>query len=100
MFEELGLVPLRDRNPDPLEPTSERLPFHQPQPVSQALDPDKEDAERIVTELFSFWMAKPDNLPSSYREKARQEPLPRVVCDYIAGMTDSFIYEQYQKYVA
>jgi dGTPase len=68
--------------------------------LSQALDPDKEDAERIVTELFRFWMAKPDNLPSSYREKARQEPLPRVVCDYIAGMTDNFIYEQYQKYVA
>ena len=32
-------------------------------------------------------------------EKAKQEPLARVVRDYIAGMTDNFIYEQYQKYV-
>ena len=68
--------------------------------LSKALDPDKEDAERVITELFNFWMAKPENLPSSYREKARQEPLARVVCDYIAGMTDNFIFEQYQKYVA
>jgi dGTPase len=68
--------------------------------LSHALDPDKEDAERVVTELFNFWMAKPDHLPPSYREKAKQDPLPRVVCDYIAGMTDNFIYEQYQKYVA
>jgi dGTPase len=68
--------------------------------LSKALDPDKQDAERVITELFNFWMAKPENLPSSYREKARQEPLARVVCDYIAGMTDNFIFEQYQKYVA
>ncbi|HEX4489129.1 MAG TPA: deoxyguanosinetriphosphate triphosphohydrolase [Terriglobales bacterium] len=68
--------------------------------LSKALDPDKEDAERVVTELFNFWMAKPENLPSSYREKAKQDSLPRVVCDYIAGMTDNFIFQQYQKYVA
>jgi dGTPase len=43
-------------------------------------------------------MRQPDHLPPSYREKARQEPLPRIICDYIAGMTDSFIYEQYERY--
>jgi dGTPase len=65
---------------------------------SAALDSEKNDAERIIRQLFEFWMAKPESLPSSYQEKAGQEPLPRVVCDYIAGMTDNFIYEQYQKY--
>jgi dGTPase len=68
--------------------------------LSPALDPDKEDAERVVTGLFNFWMSKPDKLPSSYRDKAGQDPLARVVCDYVAGMTDNFIFEQYQKYVA
>ncbi len=67
---------------------------------SAALDPEKRNAERIIRELFEFWMKKPQNLPASYQEKARQEPLPRVVCDYIAGMTDNFIYEQYEKYMA
>jgi dGTPase len=43
-------------------------------------------------------MLKPENLPLSYQEKAKLERLPRVVCDYIAGMTDNYIYEQYEKY--
>jgi dGTPase len=65
---------------------------------SATLNPEKNDAERVISELFQFWMAKPESLPSSYQEKATQEPLPRVVCDYIAGMTDNYIYEQYEKY--
>jgi dGTPase len=43
-------------------------------------------------------MKQPEKLPSSYREKASQEPLPRVICDYIAGMTDNYIYEQHGKH--
>jgi dGTPase len=65
---------------------------------SAALDPEKNDAEQIVRELFKFWMTRPGSLPHNYQEKAGQEPLARVVCDYIAGMTDNFIYEQYAKY--
>jgi dGTPase len=66
--------------------------------MSAALDPEKYDAERIISELFEFWMAQPEHLPSSYQEKATHEPLPRVICDYIAGMTDNYIAEQYEKY--
>jgi dGTPase len=65
---------------------------------SAALDPEKNDAERVIRRLFEFWIAEPEKLPHSYQEKATHEPLPRVVCDYIAGMTDTFIYEQYEKY--
>ena len=66
--------------------------------LSAALDPEKNDAERIIAELFELWMAKPEHLPDAYQEKARQEPLARVVCDYIAGMTDNFISEQHEKF--
>jgi dGTPase len=65
---------------------------------SPALNPEKNDAERIISELFEFWVAQPETLPPGYREKAKQEPLPRVICDYIAGMTDNYIHEQYEKY--
>jgi len=65
---------------------------------SPALAMEKEDAERITGELFAHWMEEPDDLPRNYREKAVLEPLPRVICDYIAGMTDPFIYQQYEKY--
>ena len=65
---------------------------------SASLAEEKDDAERIVRELFSFWMNNPSALPHYYEEKAGQESLPRVVCDYIAGMTDHFIIEQYEKH--
>ncbi|HXE91638.1 MAG TPA: deoxyguanosinetriphosphate triphosphohydrolase [Terriglobales bacterium] len=64
---------------------------------SAALRPEKDHAERVVTELFEYWIARPEMLPATYQEKARQESLPRVVCDYIAGMTDNFILEQHEK---
>ena len=65
--------------------------------LSAALDPEKNDAGRIIGELFELWMTRPELLPDSYQEKATQEPLARIVCDYIAGMTDNFISEQHEK---
>jgi dGTPase len=65
---------------------------------SPALAEEKDEAERVVTELFSFWMNNPSALPANYFEKAKEESLPRVICDYIAGMTDHFILEQYEKH--
>jgi dGTPase len=65
---------------------------------SSALSDEKDDAERVVGELFEFWMNHPETLPHNYQEKAREDGLPRVICDYIAGMTDPFIYEQYEKH--
>jgi dGTPase len=65
---------------------------------SPALDSEKKEAERVIRELFEFWMERPENLPANYREKAASEPLARVVCDYIAGMTDNYIYQQYEKH--
>jgi dGTPase len=65
---------------------------------SPSLADEKDDAERIVTELFAFWIDNSKTLPPNYQEKAKEESLPRVICDYIAGMTDHFIYEQYEKH--
>jgi dGTPase len=67
---------------------------------SPALDAEKDNAERVITELFDLWMHKPETLPQGYREKAEHEPLARIVCDYIAGMTDHYIFEQYEKVIA
>jgi dGTPase len=62
---------------------------------SAALAPEKQDAERIIGELFEYWMRCPQKLPPAYREKLSREALPRVVCDYIAGMTDTYILAQH-----
>jgi dGTPase len=65
---------------------------------SPSLAEEKDDAERVVTDLFAFWMDHPETLPHNYQEKAREDGLPRVICDYVAGMTDPFIFEQYERY--
>jgi len=63
--------------------------------LSPDLMPEKDAAERTVRGLFDYWTSRPQALPASYQEKTRIEPLARVVCDYIAGMTDNFIQEQH-----
>lgn len=65
---------------------------------SPELKRDKEQSEQVITEMFGFWFANPEKLPASYREQASSgnSSLARVVCDYIAGMTDNFINEQHR----
>ena len=58
---------------------------------AKPLQPAKKRAEVLVREVFTAVMARPEMLPASYREKAEHEKLIRVVCDYIAGMTDHYI---------
>ena len=65
---------------------------------SPALSDEKDAAERVIRELFAYWMEHPETLPHNYQEKAKEESLPRIICDYIAGMTDHFIFEQYEKH--
>jgi dGTPase len=65
--------------------------------LSETLRPEKTHAEQVVTELFDFWTSRPEELPATYREQAEHEPVYRVVCDYIAGMTDHFILRQYEE---
>ncbi|MGC2195104.1 MAG: deoxyguanosinetriphosphate triphosphohydrolase [Terriglobales bacterium] len=67
---------------------------------SPSLSDEKDDAEIVVKALFAYWMENPSQLPHQYQEKAHEEPLARIVCDYIAGMTDNFIYEQYDRFCA
>jgi dGTPase len=49
----------------------------------------------MMAELFQFFLDHTDRLPDPYGDMARTEPAHRVVCDYIAGMTDSFFHRTY-----
>ncbi len=64
---------------------------------SEALQTEKVDAELIVGGLFGHFMAHPESLPPSYQDKAKIDSPARVVCDYIAGMTDNFIQRNYER---
>ena len=47
-------------------------------------------AEQVLSDLFDAYLRRPERLPERARERLDELPLPRVVCDYIAGMTDRF----------
>ncbi len=59
------------------------------------LELEHDKAEEVVTELFDFWAASPDQLPDQYIAEIASDGVPRVVADYIAGMTDAYILQQY-----
>lgn len=65
-----------------------------------AIVEDREHSVRALDELFRFYMANPNKMPEGYVQRARTEPVHRVVCDYIAGMTDNFLLQQHKEHVS
>jgi dGTPase len=61
----------------------------------RALKNEHDKAAEVVTALFEYWINDPEELPVSHFDEVENEGLARVVADYIAGMTDSFILLQY-----
>jgi dGTPase len=57
----------------------------------------KSKARRILDSLFRAYQEDPALLPSPYQQKAKIEGKERIICDYIAGMTDRFAIEEYEK---
>jgi dGTPase len=48
--------------------------------------------------LFEYLCEYPDNISSGFREQLETEPVHRVVCDYIAGMTDNYFLKTYETF--
>jgi dGTPase len=54
-------------------------------------------AEHVLAELFTAYMKNPRLLPKATRAKMDKSPQARIICDYIAGMTDRFALQEYQR---
>jgi dGTPase len=64
----------------------------------------RSQARRILAELFGLFMKEPDVLPDEWLHRADEKfaqdgeaGRARVVCDYIAGMTDRYAIEEHRK---
>lgn len=57
-------------------------------------------ARRFVEELFCAYVKEPAQLPPEYQARLAHESRERVVCDYIAGMTDRYAMDEYLKLFA
>jgi dGTPase len=64
---------------------------------SELMMEERRRSARMLAELFGFYLANPAKLPPNYFESLTSTPVHRVVCDYIAGMTDGFFLRQYQQ---
>jgi dGTPase len=51
----------------------------------------RKDSIARIEKLFDRLLESPDLLPVNYLQESAGRPLHRVVCDYIAGMTDGFL---------
>ncbi len=58
-------------------------------------------AKRTLSEMFNLFMSEPDVLPTDWFErvvaKDTEAARARVICDYIAGMTDAFAIDEHRK---
>ena len=54
-------------------------------------------AKRFISELFNAYTHSPIILPKNVQKLIEQRGLPRTVGDYIAGMTDRFALQEYNK---
>jgi dGTPase len=60
----------------------------------------RSQARRILRELFELFVNEPETLPDHWRERGgapATRETARVVCDYIAGMTDAFAIEEHRR---
>jgi len=71
----------------------ERL-YHNPGIVA-----DRERSVEALGQLFDYYVEHPGAMPSAHAELARHGSLYRVVCDYIAGMTDHFLLRQHAELI-
>ncbi|GAG28722.1 unnamed protein product, partial [marine sediment metagenome] len=55
-------------------------------------------ADRFIKKLFEVYLTKPQQLPPTSQKRLRKEGPYRVICDYIAGMTDRYALDEYKKF--
>jgi len=54
-------------------------------------------AKRFMVKLFDAYLSEPEQLPTTYRKRIDKEEKYRVICDYVAGMTDRYALKEYKK---
>ena len=54
-------------------------------------------AERIIGAIFDIYANKPELLPPHYLTDRENTEGKRLICDYMAGMTDRFALDEYKR---
>lgn len=57
----------------------------------------RQRAQSVLRQLFALFCRSPELMPPGFQNRARQVGLPRSVGDYLAGMTDRYVYKQFRR---
>lgn len=57
---------------------------------------EERKAENMIAALYEFYRNEPELMPMQYIETSFRENVDRAVCDYIAGMSDTYAVSQYR----
>ena len=55
-------------------------------------------ARRFIRALFEVYLSRPEQLPPGSQKRLKTEGTHRVICDYLAGMTDRYAQDEYRKF--
>lgn len=55
-------------------------------------------AENRLTKLFAAYQKNPHCLPEKYHQRIENESASRIIADYLAGMTDRYAEQEYQRH--
>ncbi len=58
---------------------------------------EESKARRILQQLYEYYIKHPTELPEDFQPQLSFEGMERVVCDYIAGMTDKYAMFKYEE---
>lgn len=58
---------------------------------------EESKARAILQELYRYYVDRPEALPADFQPQLSFEGMERVVCDYIAGMTDKYAVHKYSE---
>lgn len=59
---------------------------------------EESKVEGILDGIYEHYVCAPEGLPPEYRAVADTEGIERAVCDYVAGMTDSYVMDKYAEF--
>ncbi|MDN5313540.1 MAG: dGTPase [Thermoanaerobacteraceae bacterium] len=66
--------------------------------VGSSAKAQENKAKIMLKLLFEFFLENPGDMPQEFNKIAEQEGVERGVCDYIAGMTDSFALAKFKEF--
>jgi dGTPase len=63
----------------------------------QNVNTERKGLTDCIRSLFAYYLKHPQSLPAFYFDQSQHEPVHRIVCDYIAGMTDDYLRGRHRK---